>query len=210
MATVNQIVTFVARQALNDDQPDVELQERIVDYMNDAILDMYDRLAQYLTHHNGATQTLTLSSGSGTMATPPYFIRQVVDVTNASVLKRTSIEDVEAEDPALTKTGRPMYYYTEGDTISVYPSADVDLRIRYIPQPTVVAAGDPEEDIPLPKEAHYALKWGTMALMALDERDFGQISLQVAETKYRETLTEVAQRLRRKNAKKITVPYQGF
>jgi hypothetical protein len=74
----------------------------------------------------------------------------------------------------------------------------------------VVVAGGTEASIPLPKEVHNVLKWGTMALMALDERDFGNISFSVAEGKYREYLTKAAQRLNRKNAKNTVVPYVGF
>lgn len=72
----------------------------------------------------------------------------VVDSTNESRLVRVDPRTLTEEDTDLTTTGTPTHWYMDGDDVTVFPVASVDLSVRYIVTPPDLEADDDECLVP--------------------------------------------------------------
>jgi hypothetical protein len=212
MSSVSQIVQTVAQISLNVDNPDLALQNRIVNYVNIAYLDVYTRVANYMQNKIQTTQTVAITSGSGTLSPEPLNIVNVVDTNDERILLARDIREIEEECPALDDTGSPWWYYIEADTtIKTYPTNNTSLRVRYNTKPSVLTIDSLETDIKIPVEWHHVITEGTLHFIHLDERDktLG-FELNVANIRYEAKLTELIQHLSTNAVSRIRPKYRDF
>ena len=166
MSTVSEIVDIIAAVSLNEDDPDSDTQTRMVRYINRAYFDIYRRVAQYLDNTEHTTQSVSVTSGSGTLSPVPLKILSVVDTTDERVLTKRSVYDIELDDPNLDSTGDAVHYYVSGgSTLKLWPIDTKTVRVRYIPKPASLSITSLEDDIKLPAEFHDVLEFGAMYYM---------------------------------------------
>lgn len=211
MATVNEMITYVAGQSLNDDQPDTALQQRILRYINRAYKDTYAALAQYLENTQHTTQSVSVTSGAGTLSPAPFKIISVVDTTNKKVLEPRSVRDLEMEYPALDDTGDPSYYYISGETtINTYPAGTQTLRVRYVPEPSSLVIGGAESTISIPPRYHDIIENRALYFMSIDERDFDQSVIVLSDEDYKKELSKAASELSHNGVTRKRTTYRDF
>ena len=211
MATIPEMITFIASQSLNDDTPDIAMQTRILTYINRAYQRAYDRLSQHLDNTAHTTQNVTVTTGVGTLSPDPLAVINVVDVTNGQVLEPKSIRFIEEIDPKLEATGSPAFYYLQDTTtINVYPPGSTSLRVRYVPQPVTLTLTSPVTDIKIPAIYHNIIEQGALAFVGEDEKDFDRSTVARAEAKFKRALDAAAQRLSTNAVTQIKTPFVDF
>lgn len=158
---------------------------RVYRYLNVAYRELYEMVAERYPWFVQATQNVSMTAGVGTMATQPLHILSVRDANNAfAELRPTDVLAVEEKDPAMDAQGSPDEFYVNGFVeLNSHPLNDTTLRVRYTPQAATLEIGDNEVAIKLQPTHHDALLWGTLKLMAYDERD----KVVGAELAYNET-----------------------
>lgn len=72
----------------------------------------------------------------------------VVDTTNHAELTPRDAGDIAFEDPDITTSGTPLYWWLDGETVKVYPTSAVGLSIRYTKVPADLATGTDQPLIP--------------------------------------------------------------
>lgn len=166
---------------------------RVMRYMNLVYKEVYRRTAQQRPTLLLTSETVNITSGSGTMAATPFSVSLVKDTGNDNnKLKPTTLPELEDEYPALDDTGAPAwFYFTSGTAIKTYPVNSTTLSVRYVPSVGTLTTTSAEADIKIPPEFHDVLLWGTLVYMAYDERDksmSGEVN--TAQSKYEIALAD--------------------
>lgn len=209
---VAQIVTLIAQQSLNESSPDVDMQNRIVSYVNRAYEEAYASTAAWQTNKLQTTQTVAVTSGTGTLNPVPFKISQIVDTTNNRVLYAKDILELEHNDPELATTGAPLWFWIEADSsIKTYPLSNQTLRVRYIPKVTTLTYNSAETDIKLPPEYHRVLVFGGLFYMYMDEADLrSQQEIAVNEAKFNNVMAELKMYLSAASRDYIRIKHQDM
>jgi hypothetical protein len=146
---------------------------RVLSYFNMAYRKVYQKVVERYPWAVQQTQAVSITAGSGTLATMLLHIISVRDVNNSyRKLDPTDVEAVESKDPSLNDTGKPDKFWIEGfSTVKSHPSNDTTLQVRGTPNPEALDENSTEADIKIPPAFHDVLTWETLELMAYDERD---------------------------------------
>lgn len=189
MPSVTDILTMVKNQALVGSGGAAD-DTRIMLYMNRAYADIYRETARDYPQALLTSQSITLSSGLGTISSAPHKILRVKETGSYNFLEARTLIELEQENPRLDATGSPRYYYMTSDTaISCYPIDGSSIVVRYIPRPSTLASDGAETTIKIPPEYHDLLLWGTLVYMAYDERDKGfGTEIGLSKAKYDEAM----------------------
>jgi hypothetical protein len=120
-----------------------------------------------------AQETVSITSGAGTMTVTPFSVSFVKDSENENrELEVTTLPELEEQYPALDDTGAPnRYYFTSSTTINTYPVNSTTLKVRYVPSAATLTTSSTEADIKVPAEFHDIFIWGTLMYLNFDERD---------------------------------------
>jgi len=209
---VDSIISRIAKLSSDEDSPDLESQQRILDYVNLAHFEIYQRTAVLNSNRLGTTEDLTQTAGSSTISAEPFKVLSVVDLDEERLLEERHIEDIEQDYPMIDDIGSPDYFYLSGTTtLNTYPLNNADVRIRYIPMPTELALGGAESTIPYPSPYHRALIMGGLYYMYQDERDFRTVQeISVAKNDFKESINEIAQHLSQNARKPVQTKYVDF
>lgn len=178
---VAEIIELIARISFNDDNPSTDDRERILSYVNLADREIYKAVAQIGSAFLSKSTTLTLTSGAVDLPTDFFKTLRAIDVTNNRVLDAEEIESLEEDDPALSASGSPSKYYLDGGQIKVYPTEDIDFKLRYTPARTTLVDNDDELQIKYPDEHTPTLFQKALYYMFFDERDI-RTALEIAES----------------------------
>lgn len=160
---------------------------RILRYMNLVYGDLYRKTASAYPTLLQETETVTITSGSGSLTKNPHYVVRVKDTgNNSNPIYPTSIDKIEDKDPDISAAGTPTSFYVQGEkTLKTWPINSTTVSVRYIPSFTPLDSADAEADIKIPVEFHDILVWGTLVYMAHDERDKAVMGeIQVAQSKY--------------------------
>lgn len=160
---------------------------RVLRYFNLVYKDIHRKTAQMAPTLLLAQETVTITSGVGTMTATPFSVEFVKDSGNSNqVLDVTTLVELEDKYPALDDTGNPSwYYFTSATGIATYPTNSTTVKVRYVPVAATLASTDAESAIKIPPQFHDALVWGTLVYMAYDERDkVTGPETQIAQAKY--------------------------
>jgi hypothetical protein len=170
--TAAQLITNIRSLALVGTTGAADL-TRVEGYFNMAYREIYEKVAEKYPWFVQGTQEVVMTAGSGTFATQPLTILSVRDVNRSLVeLTPTDVLAVEKCDPGIDDTGNPDKYYVNGfSNLKSHPLSNTTLRVRYTPNPVVLDNDSGEADIMLQPVHHDVLTWGTLKLMAYDERD---------------------------------------
>lgn len=162
--------------------------ERIMGYLNLVYAELYRETATQYPEAMMTSESVSVTSGSGTITSTPFAILRVKNATTGRFLEPKSLMEIEKSDPAMTSTASAAYYYLSGRTgLRVYPLETATFTVRYVPQFTPLTSTTAESAITIPAEFHDAFVWGTLMYMAYDERDKGMVpELQVSEPKFRQ------------------------
>lgn len=173
MPSVQQLIDNVKNLSLVGATGSVDVIPRIEAYFNMAYREVYEMAAERYPWFVQTTQDVPVVSGSGTFFTNPLHILSVRDVNNSlAKLNPTDVLTVEDNDPAFSATGKPSKFWVNGfDKIFSYPFTDTTIRVRYTPNADILTSESVEGDIKLQPVHHDVLVWGTLKLMAYDERD---------------------------------------
>lgn len=209
---VDALISRVAFLSSDEDNPDSEAKTRILNYINLAHFEVYERTAVVNSNRLGTTEDLTQTAGSSTISAEPFKILSVADLDQEVMLKERHIEDIEYEYPMVDKIGSPSYFYTTGTTtINTYPLDNANIRVRYIPMPTELVVGGAESTIPYPSPYHIVLINGALYYMYQDERDFRTVQeIGVAKNDFRDSINNLKQHLSMNARKPIRTKYVDF
>ncbi|MFN7834837.1 MAG: hypothetical protein ACK5NY_03465 [Burkholderiaceae bacterium] len=209
---VAQIVTLIAQQSLNESSPDVDMQNRIVGYVNRAYEAVYAGCAAWQHNKLLVSQTVAVTNGTGTLNPVPFKIAQITDTTNNRILPAVDILELEERDPALATTGAPLVYWIEQDsTLKTYPLATHSVRVRYVPKAATLSNTSAEADIKLPAEYHSVLVFGALFYMFMDEADLrSQQEIAINEAKFNEALASLKMYLASASRDYIRIKHQDM
>jgi hypothetical protein len=166
--------------------------DRIMRYMNMVYKEAYRVTAVSYPTLLLTSETVTITSGAGTITTVPFSIMRVKDTDTNILLEPSSRLDIEDMSPSLNGTGNPTYYFMESEmALKTYPIHTGSVLVRYIPRAGTLTSASAETDIKIPPEFHEMLLWGTLVYMAYDERDksaAGEVN--IAQSKYELALND--------------------
>jgi hypothetical protein len=187
MPAIADMITKMAKLGLNEDNPSIALQTTYLTYIQSTWLELYGEMAKAFPSRLLASQTVTVTSGTGALSPIPFIMVSTRDVgNNLAKLQNITYSDLEDISPTLAVTGAPSYVYTTANNvIKTYPINSTSLRVTYVPRPIDLSLTTAEDDIPVPPPFQEVLMWGGLRLLNLDERDKnvgGEI--QLAETMY--------------------------
>lgn len=210
--TPSEIITNIARMSTGESTPGTDFTAIILGYVNRAYEDIYTSLCDLDYVRLQTTQTVTVTSGTGTLSTEPFRIHNVVDTTNDRRLTPRHPLLIEEYDPDLDDTGTPEHYYlSAATTLRVHPGGSITARVRFTPKVTALTSSGAESTILFPKEYHELLVWGGLIRLSYDERDLrnaqeiGFVLQQYAETKAR-----LLQHAGSDAREPLSVPYRDF
>ncbi|MBR0721768.1 hypothetical protein [Bradyrhizobium manausense] len=171
MPTAAQLITNIRSLALVGTTGPGDL-ARVETYMNMAYRDVYEKVAERYPWFVQETEDVAITDGHGEFVTQPLHILSVYDTVGKRFLDPTDIAAVEQKDPEFTSTGNPSEFYVLGfDQLCSWPQNDTTLRVRFTPNASILTNDSTEADIKLQPIHHDVLTWGTLKLMAYDERD---------------------------------------
>jgi len=204
---VNSIISQIAYLSLDEDSPSSAMQTRILAYVNNAYREAFRQTAAANKQNLMTTETVTITSGAGTMTASPFKIEQVVDTGQDFVLSPSTILEVEQRDRELDDSGNPTVYYMTGEQdINTHPIDSTSLRVRYIPDYVELAVDGAESTIKLPRSYHDLLVDGALFYMYQDERDVRAIQeINAAKTLFDIKLNDVKRYLTSQNKKRKRV-----
>jgi hypothetical protein len=210
--TPSEIITQIARLSTGESIPDTNFTAIILGYVNRAYEDIYTSLCDLDYVRLQATQTVTVTSGTGTLAPEPFRIHSVVDTTNDRLLLPRHPLIIEEYDPDLDDTGSPAHYYLASATsLKVHPSASITARVRYTPKITPLTSTGTENSIKFHKEYHELLIWGGLIRLSYDERDLRNPSeIAFVIQQYAETKARLLQNANSDAREPLRVPYRDF
>lgn len=145
---------------------------RILRYFNMVYAEIYRSTAKNYPTALLTSITVAVTAGVGTLPTPTLVLARVKDTQANTILKATTILELEDRHPALDGQGAPEWFYMSGDTgLNTYPRNDASVLVRHIPRPATLTVDSTEADIRIPPMFHDMLIWGTLVWSAIDERD---------------------------------------
>ncbi|TPM41418.1 hypothetical protein [Mesorhizobium sp. B2-3-4] len=173
MPTPAELVEAIKSLALVGATGDATVNVKVYTYLNTAYRQLYEMVAERYPWFVQTTQPVLMAAGEGTMDPQPLHILSVRDTgNNLAALTPTDVLTVESEYPGLDDTGNPSRYWVDGFTgLNSHPRSSTTLRVRFTPQANALSETSEESDIALQPVHHDALLWGTLKLMAYDERD---------------------------------------
>jgi len=187
--TAAQLITNIRSLALVGTTGAADL-TRVEAYFNTAYRDIYEKVAERYPWFVQDVQEVAVVDGEGEFETQPLHILSVYDLNGKRFLDPTDIATVEQQDPEFISSGNPSHFYVLGfETLCSWPQNDTTLRVRFTPNPSVLSNESAESDIKLQPVHHDVLIWGTLALLAYDERD----KVVSAELAYTQTELDRAQ-----------------
>jgi hypothetical protein len=207
------IVQRIVDLCLNENAPDTDLQTKALGWLNDAYKEAYNIAATYSWVRLYETNTVVVTTGTGTLPFYPKRILSVVDSTTKRQLKQSDIGYVLEIDPAIERTGSPARYYTNGDTtIKTHPVNSTSLSVVAMRQPDDLTLTSAEADIKIPTQHHELLIWMGLYQGMLYERGFGNDGLlRVAEVRKTQLMDGYLQEMRNSAARADQrVKYQDF
>jgi hypothetical protein len=211
---VEQILENVRNLSLIGNTNAATNSNKLIAYLNMAYRIEYDYVGRLYSGLVQTTETVTITAGSGTMASAPHFIASVYDVSGqARELIKTDIEWLERNFPSLNEFSQAIYWYMDGlNGIRTYPLGNTTLRVRFVPAANQLAINSPEADIKIPANFHDVLTWGTAMLVAYDERDkLAASEFQIIGMKQQEERDRLATYLKnRVPREKVKVEVSGF
>lgn len=146
--------------------------DRLLRYLNKAYCMVYAEIAAINPALFQEYQTMSVTGGLGSFATPVFKVLSAVDLTNGNrKLTTRSTDDIERDDPTASTEGAPVSYEQTFRGLSTYPRNSTTLRIRFTPNPNTLDANTLESDILVPVLYHEVLEWATLLTIAYDERD---------------------------------------
>lgn len=209
--TVAELINQIAAISFNDDNASSADRARILRYLNLANNKIFYKISQIASAFVSQTTTLSLTSGAVALPSDHYKTIKIIDTTNSAVLVPKEIEAIEDEDPALSATGNPRNYYIEGGNLKVYPSQDINIRMRYTPvvEPLVDEAS--EATILYPRPFHEVLIDGGLYYMFEDERDTRALQeIALADNKFNQGIAALVEYYRNESRQPQTVEYVDF
>lgn len=209
---VSEMLTLVANVSVNEDEPDSVLTARHLRYLNLAYNRIWTRIAKANGNILETTQSVTVTSGAGTLSPVPYKVQSVVDTTNGNILEFKNPLWLEEQNPDLDDTGTPKYCYISGSsTLNVYPSSSITARVRYMPQITELTSSTTSANISLPAEHHQIIPVGALMWIFLDERDArSEAEISRMKFEYRELMGELLDHLSTNGTQPNRVEYHDF
>ena len=173
MPTAQQLIDNVKSLALVGATGSANDVPRIEAYFNMAYRELYELAAERYPWFVQTIQDVPAVLGVGTMNPQPLHILSVRDVNNSlAKLDQTDVLTVEERDPAFSATGNPNKFWVNGfASLNAYPFKNTTIRVRYTPNAAVLTSSSAESEIMFQPTHHDALVWGTLKLMAYDERD---------------------------------------
>jgi len=174
MPSIAEMIDKVAKLGVNEDNPDATLRAIYLGYIQSTYNELYGEVAKSFPSMLLATQSVTLSSGAGTLTTKPFIVVNVYNTDEGSKpLEPTDYNTLRTLYPSLSNTGFPSYFYMSGfGTIKAYPTDGSTLSVDYIPNPTTLVDGTTtEDDLIIPVPYQEVLVWGALRLISIDERD---------------------------------------
>lgn len=153
---------------------DGEVQAKALGWLNAAYHELMDEVVAYLPPALQVMEEVaTATGGEAVLAQVPYRVMKVVDKGQGRVLDAAVPAEIMAVDPAGTATGSPGLFTVTAAGVKVYPaSADVNLRVLYVPLIVDLSEGGAEASLLLPRAHHNALIWGGLVWSSLFERGF--------------------------------------
>lgn len=168
------IVDRVIEYSLDEDEGDNVLKNKALADVQEIYEEVLAELAAIEDQFNLSSVSTTLSSGSYSIGDHIDII-QVLDVTNDRVLQESDEVYIRSQDPDLSETGTPRYWYLQDNVLKVYPSEDINVYIQYYPAANDLAldtANHLEADIRIPPLFHEVLVLGGIYKMSVREQGF--------------------------------------
>lgn len=192
---VTDIINRIAELSLDEDNPDTDAQNRILNFVNLGYMTVLQEIESFKKTRTIETQDVTVTSGVGTLTTEPVQIVRVVDVTNKNVLDRKEIWDIVDVDPLLEASGNPnSYYMTDTTTINVYPKDSVTLKVYYTPKVADLTLTSTSADIEIPYQYQDILVEAGLLQNYIAERDLTDAAtLNNTSRKYEDKLARLKQ-----------------
>lgn len=173
--TPAEIVSQVVSLSIGEDNPAADMEAIAYKYLNAYYRELFNEIAPVNLNRNGASQTVSLTSGSGTLSPEPQRIIAVQHVQSLRFLDATNMVDALYADPGADDTGNPVRYWIENATtikVSPTPTCTNSLKVIYSAKPAELTSTSTEADIKIPSWHHDLLVWGTMYYMNTWERGF--------------------------------------
>jgi hypothetical protein len=211
---VEQILENVRNLSLIGNTSAATSSNKLVAYLNMAYRKEYDYVTRLYSALAQTTQNVTITAGSGTLASAPHFIYSVYDISGTPrELIKTDIEWLERNFPSLNEQNQAIYWYMDGlSGIKTYPLGNTTLRVRLVPAANHLSATSAETEIKIPANFHDILTWSTAMLVAYDERDkLAASEFQIISLKLEEERDRLATYLKNRVPRdKIKVEASGF
>jgi len=179
---VSTLLSLMGNLSLGNDNITAVERAIFLQYLNLANLELYQITANF--NQDLLVQvTLANQANSNQVQLPeiPYLVNSVYDLTRQRQLRRISLSDAIAENPAFTANGNPTQYFVKRDILEFVPTqtAITSINVWYVPQPKTLTEQTLEQNIPCPLAYHPVLVDG--ALYYLFQEEGGFKSLQKAQ-----------------------------
>lgn len=203
---VSTIITRMAQLSLDEDtvESGSDKESRLLGYINLGYRKVLQEIGSMYTTNDITSQSVVVTSGSGTISTPFTKIVKVVDTDNETVLTLGEIDDIIEIDPKLANTGSPTHYYiTSGNTLNTYPKDSITATVWYIPQVADLTITSTSSDIKIPFAYQDILVEAGLQYLYVDERDLTDAAtLNNNELQYQNKLSFLKQFIRSTNQQK--------
>lgn len=142
-------------------QARTELQVRGLDFLSNTRANAFlnDAMHEFHDYANWYWLETTTTGAAPLTIADLRDVLYVVDATNQNELANQDIRDLIDVDAAQVSTGTPVSYWIDNTTIKVWPTATVNLSVRYVKVPTDLSA---DSDVPTFPSKYHSL-WVTLA-----------------------------------------------